>query len=224
MPYRTTPLVNGQIYHVMNRGVNHQIIFSDRRDYKRYQSLLFFYQFLNLPTRYSKFNTLPLGQREKLLSELKTDGKKLISLISYCLMPNHFHIIVKQEAERGVSRYLSNLQNSYTKYFNLKNERIGHLFQGQFKAVRIQNENQLLHTSRYVHLNPYASYLVKNWGDLINYPWSSLNEYIGNDSDRICITKTVLSSFPTKKKYLEFMSDQKDYQRTLAQIKHLALD
>ena len=87
-------------------------------------------------------------------------------------MPNHFHLLIKQNIDRDYD-ILSNLQNGYTKYFNTKYSRDGHLFQGPFKAVKIDSEEQLLHVSRYIHLNPYSSGMLNNITDLDNYEWAS---------------------------------------------------
>lgn len=224
MPKRIIPLATGEIYHIINRGVNHQPIFNDIRDYNRALELLSFYQFVKPPLRFSFYNRLPIEERKKFLEKLENNNQKLTTCLSFCLMPNHFHLLIRQESESGVSKLLANFQNSFTRYFNTKHERMGHLFQGQFKAVRIETEEQLLHTSRYIHLNPYTSYVVKTVNDLKNYRWSSLQQHIEGINNIYCEVKPILSSFPSKKKYLEFILDQKDYQGTLEQIKHLILE
>ena len=224
MPKRNTPLATGEIYHIVNRGVNHQPIFNDKRDYNRAIELLFFYQFVNPPLRFSFYDRLPVKDKEKVLKELGKNNQRHVTFLSFCLMPNHFHFLLRQENDNGVSRFLANFQNSFARYFNIRHKRIGHLFQGQFKSIRIENENQLLHTSRYIHLNPYTSYVVKTVNDLKKYPWSSLLQYIEGDVNGFCEVKTILSNFHSKKKYFNFMLDQKDYQRKLDQIKHLILE
>lgn len=224
MPLRNIPLVNGEIYHIVNRGVNHQPIFHDKWDYKRASELLSYYQFAQPPIRFSYLKRLTAEQKESLWKEIRTKNLRLVTFLSFCLMPNHFHFLLRQESESGISRFLANFQNSFTRYFNTRHDRSGHLLQGQFKAVRIGNENQLLHTSRYVHLNPYTSYVVKSVEELESYPWSSLSQYLRENDEGICQTKTIFSSFSTKDKYLRFVLDQKDYQRKLAQIKHLTLE
>lgn len=224
MPYRTTPLINKEIYHIVNRGVDHRNIFTNHYDYKRATELISYYQFANLPFKYSRFIKLSNNQREEIVQNMKKGGIKHVSLICFCLMPNHFHMLVKQEQDNGISKFLANFQNSYTKYFNTKNKRSGHLVQGQFKAVRIANENQLLHTSRYIHLNPYTAYIVKNVKELQNYKWSSLSQYMEENKKEICDTKEILTFFKSSQKYLEFVLDQKDYQRALGNIKHILLE
>lgn len=224
MPIRAVPLVNGEVYHIVNRGVNHQLTFIDRRDYQRALSILSFYRFIKPPIRFSYFNKLPLKEKVDFWKELEKQDKKLVSFLSFCLMPNHFHFLLRQEHENGISKFLANFQNSFTKYVNVRHQRIGHLLQGQFRAVRIETERQLLHTSRYIHLNPYTGYIVKTVNNLKIYPWSSLEEYIQDNKSGICDTKTILYHFKSRENYLQFILDQKDYQRTLDQIKHLVLE
>lgn len=224
MPLRTIPLVNGEIYHVLNRGVNHQPIFQDKRDYQRALEIFSFYQFIKPPVRFSFYNRLKNTEKENFWKELKQKNKKLVILLAFCFMPNHFHFLLRQVNENGISKFLANFQNSFSRYFNTRHSRMGHLFQGQFKAVRMTAEEQLLHTSRYIHLNPYTSYVVKTLEDLKTYPWSSFPEYLGNQKNHLYDTETILSYFPSKQKYFQFVFDQKDYQRTLEQIKHLLLE
>lgn len=224
MPLRITILATGEVYHVLNRGVNHQPIFIDKRDYQRALEILFFYQFVKPPVRFSFCNRLSIIERENMLREMQQKYQKLVDIISFCFMPNHFHILLRQSVENGTSKFLANFQNSFTRYLNVRLGRSGHLFQGQFKAVRITNDEQLLHTSRYIHINPYTSYVVKKIEDLKTYPWSSLSEYLEEKRKKFCETQIILSHFSSRKKYFHFILDQKDYQRTLEQIKHLLLE
>ncbi|MBI2036324.1 transposase [Candidatus Microgenomates bacterium] len=169
MPARTTPLVTGQFYHIFNRGVNKQPIFLNRKDYARALSVFEFYSFVDIPIRFSKFLLLSLEERFKILKDLRKRSLKYVDFISYCFMPNHFHFLVKQNRDNGISKFMGDFQNSYTKYFNTKHERIGPILQGQFKAVFVEDENQLLHLSRYIHLNPFTSFVVKDLTDLDTY-------------------------------------------------------
>jgi len=120
-------------------------------------------------------------------------------------MPNHFHFLLKQAQDDGIAKFMSNFQNSYTKFFNTRNGRDGALFPDQFKAVRIETEDQLLHVHRYIHLNPYTSYVVSEIKDLISYPWSSISEYLDKNAQNICETKTVLSFFKDILAYKKFI-------------------
>lgn len=224
MPLRKTVLATGETYHVFNRGVNHQPLFIDKRDYSRALEILSFYRFNKPSLRFSFYNRLPTEEKLNFWKELEEKYQKIVTFFSFCLMPNHFHFLLRQEKENGISKFLANFQNSYTKYINTRHTRTGHLLQGQFKAVRIETDSQFLHVSRYIHLNPYTSYLVKTTNDLKMYHWSSLPQYIDNNEKGICSIKNILSSFPSKEKYFQFILDQKNYQRRLKEIEHLLLE
>lgn len=224
MPLRKTVLATGEIYHVFNREVNHQPIFIDKRDYSRALEILSFYRFDKPALRFSFYNRLPIEEKLNFWKELEEKYKKIVNFFSFCLMPNHFHFLLRQEKENGISKFLANFQNSYTKYINTRHTRTGHLLQGPFKAVRIETDSQFLHISRYIHLNPYTSYLVKTTDELKMYPWSSLPQYIDINGKGICSIKNILSGFLSKEKYLQFVLDQKDYQRKLKEIEHLLLE
>lgn len=223
MPGRITPLVNDQIYHVFNRGINHQPTFLDKLEYKRTQLTIEFYRFSNLPTKLSKFLTLSNEDRTKILDNLKKENDKLVEILAFCLMPNHFHFLLKQIKDKGISKFLGNFQNSYTRYFNTKEERDGSLFLDQFKAVLINTDEQLLHVSRYIHLNPYTSYVVKDLTNLLEYPWSSLPEYLENKQG-ICEQSTLMAFFKTSEDHQKFIEDQADYQRQLHKIQYLVIE
>ncbi|MBI4067720.1 hypothetical protein HY407_05035, partial [Candidatus Gottesmanbacteria bacterium] len=105
-----------------------------------------------------------------------------------------------------------------------KNKRVGPILQGKFKAVRIEDDEQLLHVTRYIHLNPYTSYLVKDITGLIAYPYSSLPEYLKLSHVNLVDKKPILSHFKTIKSFKEFTFNQADYQKKLNDIKHLVLE
>ena len=222
MPRRLTPLVEGQIYHVFNRGIDHRITFNDKFELKRAFSAIEYYRFTNIPLKFSKFIKLPTSERNDIHKRIRANPK-LVDILSFCLMPNHFHILLRQAHDNGVSKFLANFQNSYTKYFNTKNERDGPLFLRQFKSVLVDSDEQLVHLSRYIHLNPITSYVVKDFESLLKYPWSSLPEYFGKNK-LISEIDTILGFFKDKDEYLSFLKDQVSYQRELDKIKHILLD
>ena len=223
MPSRKTFFAPDQIYHVFNRSLNRQPIFSHRRNCERALLVLFFYQHYPRPSSLSHFIKMSSDRKEKAEEMLKKAIKR-IEILAFCLMPNHFHLLIREKQGLKTSRFLSDFQNSYTRYFNIYHKRKGYLFQGQFKAVRIETDEQLLHVSRYIHLNPYSSYIVKDFDQLKDYPWSSLGEYLNIFDHKICEKETLLSYFPTVKKFEKFIFNQKDYQRDLETIKHLVLE
>lgn len=223
MPARFVPLVNDNFYHIFNRGVNKQPIFEGIKDYRRAMEVLEFYSYTP-KLRYSKFLLLSQEERSSFMDNLRQENDKLVDLVCFCLMPNHLHLLLTQKKDNGISKFMANLQNSYTRYFNTKHERVGPLMQGQFKAVLIEDDDQLLHVSRYIHLNPYSSFIVKDLADLEKYPWSSLPEYLEMASTSICNKQVILSYFKSVEDYKKFVFDQADYQRKLEKIKHLVLE
>lgn len=220
---RKTIFANDEIYHVFNRGIEQRPTFISKREYDRAILTLDFYRFQKPPLRLSKVLLLKSDERENFFLKLKKEAKILIEIITYCLMPNHFHFLLKQKVENGLAKFLSNFTNSYTRYFDSKHERIGPLFQGTFKAVHIGTDEQLLHVSRYIHLNPVSSFVIKD-EKLDSYPWSSLPEFLGEEGKGICNKEIVLSQFSSKEKYRRFIHDQIDYAQKLEKIKHLLLE
>lgn len=224
MPGRLIPLVNNETYHIFNKGIASQPIFLNKREYDRALETIFYYQNINPPIRYSKFLNMSTTDRTNLLDKLKMRQEWQVDIFCYCLMPNHFHFLLRQKEQNGISKFMSNFTNSYTRYFNTKKERIGPIVQGKFKSVRIETEEQLLHVSRYIHLNPYTSFIVKTFQELEEYPYSSFPEFIGKSKANQCKTEIILSQFKNQLSYKKFVFDNADYQRELNKIKHLILE
>lgn len=216
---RKVPLVVGEIYHIYNRGLDKRITFTDFNEKLRAYQSLKFYRFSEPPVRLSYFVRYTEKMMQKSLDS--SWGEKLVSVISYCFMPNHFHFILRQENDGGISKFMSNFENSYTRYFNTKNKRVGNLFLDNFQNVLVNSEEQLLHLTRYVHLNPYSSEIVKELKALEKYEWSSLKEYIGAGEEAICDKEIVMSYFKSKEGYKNFVFDRADYQKDLKRIEHL---
>ncbi|OGD11316.1 hypothetical protein A2395_00660, partial [Candidatus Amesbacteria bacterium RIFOXYB1_FULL_47_9] len=145
MPGRDQILVNGEIYHVYNRGITHQDTFIDPGDYYRALDTLVYYRPEKFSLRYSHYIRLTESTKQELSFQAQQNSVHLVDLVAYCFMPNHFHLLIQQRTEEGISNFLSRFTNSYTRYFNTKRSRIGPLFQGRFKAVRIEGEEQLIH-------------------------------------------------------------------------------
>lgn len=213
VPYRTTPFVNGEFYHLYNRGLEKRDIFTQTRDYSHFIKTFFYYQIKNPKPKFSIF------RRSKLFPVDST--KKIVDIICYCLMPNHFHLLVKQLEEGGISEFMRRFTLSYTKYRNLKYNHQGSLFSGQFKVVLMETDEQLIHVSRYIHLNPLVSLLVK---DLNLYPWSSYKTYIGLEDNPVIAKEEVLGFFRDSQGYEKFVLDQADYGTTLELLKHGTID
>lgn len=212
MPSRKVPLVSGEYYHIFNRGVNKLPIFSDVRDYKRFIKSVLYYQIEGPKPRFSLFTPLTIN----------IDGnEKIVEILCYCLMPNHFHFLLRQIKNNGITEFLGKFSNSYTKYFNIKHGRVGPILQGEFKSVLVENNEQLLHLSRYIHLNPLISGVIQK---LENYQWSSYPEYLGISATDICSKDTILGQFQETQDYKQFVLDQASYGMELEYLKHHLLD
>lgn len=134
-------------------------------------------------------------------------------------MPDHYHLLVKVLKDRCVSKYINDLEISFSKFFNLKFNRKGPLWQSRFRAVRIETDEQLLHTTRYIHINPSTSDLVNDPED---WEFSSYRDYINNER----ILKEIMTEITIKdpKTYKKFVEDRIDYQKKLKKIKKLLLE
>jgi len=223
MPSRQLPLVNDEIYHVLNRGVARAPIFSDKKSYERFILALNYYQYTNAPVKLSHYLSMPLFQREDILKGLEKEGKCLVEIVAFCLMPNHFHLLLKQLVDRGISLFMRKTGTSYGHYFNLRTDRIGPLVQGTFKAIRIVSEEQLLHMIRYIHINPYVGMVVKK-DELLKYPWSSLGDYLRKQKSGLISEKVINEYFETAKGHLDFIKDEADFKRSQKELKHLSLE
>lgn len=223
MGYRKLILANDEIYHVFNRGIESRKIFTSKRGYRRALQAISFYRFFKPSIQLAKVLLLEKEKRQEFFKKLE-EGKKLVEIICFSLMPNHFHFLLKQKIDNGISSFIGNFSNSYVRYFNIRNKRRGPLFQGPFKAKRIENEKQLIHISRYIHLNPVASYIIEE-KELDRYFWSSFPEYMGIENVKeICDKDIVINSFRSKNDYRKFVHDQIDYARKLEKIKHLQIE
>ena len=138
-------------------------------------------------------------------------------------MPNHFHLLLMQLTDTGITEYMSQTINAFTRYYNVKNARKGQVFLHHFKAVMIKTDEQLIHTSRYIDLNSFSSGIVNDTKDLELYKWSGYKAYIdGNYKDTLINTRLILQMFDNdREKYKEFVLDRAAYQKSLEIIKHI---
>jgi putative transposase len=219
---RKIAFANNEIYHVFNRGVEKRKTFTNNKEFMRAKNTLEYYRFANLPLRFSHFVKLDKNTQSFALNRIHL-LEKYIEIQAFCFMPNHFHFLLKQIKTNGISKFMANFTNSYTKYFNTKHDRVGPLFQGLFKAVHIEKDEQLIHVSRYIHLNPVSAFLIES-KDLQHYAWSSYRDYVNTQSNLIVENKTVLEFFKSQKQYEQFVLDQVDYARTLEAIKDVIFD
>lgn len=195
MAIRSVPFVEGEYYHIFNRGVDKRNIFEDQTDI-----FYFFHRLIDLNTEinFGHDKTRNLQKNKSLLK----DTKPLVNIIAYCLLPNHFHIILKEESSNGISRFMQKLGTSYTKYFNKKYNRSGSLFQGKFKSVHITGHLGLVTLSTYVNLN------YKHHGLSIKNPLvkSSLPEFLEREKyDTICTFQEIIEMSGSLQQYKHFL-------------------
>ena len=199
MAIRKIEFANNEYYHIFNRGVDKRDIFLDEDDLAR------FFQSMD------EFNTIePIGSIfensfRQLGSKAPKQSKqdKLVNFICYCLNPNHYHFILEQIVENGIGKFMHRI-GGYPKYFNHKYKRSGSLFQGKFKAVHIESNAQLLHTSAYVNLNNRIHLLGSKAPKLWKSSW---NEYIGKDYNHFCEKDIILGQFDALSEYKKFAED-----------------
>ena len=186
-------------YHIYNRGVNKEKIFRDEQDFE---------VFLGILKRYFD----PKSRRENRATY--PDYSDQLDILAYCLMPNHFHLFIYQKEPSGMTNLLKSTCVSYGMYFNKKYKRVGPIFQQRYKAVLIDNDAQLLHISRYIHLNP---------DDYYHWPWSSLPYYLGSKHSQWLRPDRVLALHEQMGSYRDFLDDYKRRRDELSALKdHLA--
>lgn len=173
--------VSDSYYHLYNRGVEKRIIFNDEQDYTVFLSYLKTYLIpkdIVALQKTLKDPDVSWKIKDRILKELRLNNfAGDVILVSYCLMPNHFHMLVKQHEAESIDRFMNSLCTRYAMYFNRKHKRVGVLFQDHYKALRVATDEQLLHLSRYIHNNP--SKLASQGGPLQNYMYSSYQDYLG---------------------------------------------
>jgi putative transposase len=214
-------------YHLYNRGVEKRKIFLDSEDFGVFLSYLKTYL---LPkdsnTLQEKLadEKIPWSQKDKILKLLRLNNfSGSLSLIAYCFMPNHFHFLIHQKDATTIDQFMNSLCTRYSMYFNRKYRRVGKLFQGVYKAVLVETDEQLLHLSRYIHQNPVP--LLQGVA-LQKYVHSSYPLYLGTPKIPWLNSNIILSSFNTSgfNSYKSFVENSDADVQTAELIKHTALD
>jgi REP element-mobilizing transposase RayT len=188
-----------EYYHVYNRGVNKDLIFREDKDYWYFLSLL-------------KRHLSPISDTDyygRIVKKYHED----IELVAFCLMPNHFHLLIYLKKSAGLANLMRSIMTSYTMYFNKKYKRKGHLYQDVFLASRINNEFYYWHISRYIHLNPAKNFL--------SYPYSSLDYFVGKKSADWIHPERIVTTDKERADYLEFVNDYRATGDELAELKHI---
>ncbi|OGG16877.1 hypothetical protein A3D77_06415 [Candidatus Gottesmanbacteria bacterium RIFCSPHIGHO2_02_FULL_39_11] len=219
MPKRLEPFLINHYYHIFNRLIDGHNFFKDHYYSSLFLDLLSYYLSNKATLSYSKFKRTPTRIQNEISLYLDYEKYHKVDIIAYCLMPTHFHILVRQKFEGGIVKYISDVINSFTRKYNLENRRKGPLFLPRFKSVSVVSDNQFIHVSRYIHLNPYSSGIINKVSNINKYPYSSLREYMGES--KLCKPNWLLSYFGMNKdKYTQFVLDNADYQKSLEELKY----
>lgn len=210
MPAKNTvkQFIKNGYYHAYNRGVEKRLIFQDLQDYSVF--LHFLKKYLDPTLEIKGSDPHPLS--------------KEVELLAFCLMPNHFHLLVKQKSLDGITKLIRAVCTNYVMYFNNKYDRVGTLFQGKYKAASVEEDIYFLHLSRYIHLNPYPG------SDPITYSFSSYSYYLGNKKAAWVKPEEILSFFKIARKtylkdclsYQSFVEDSLEDSREI--LNNIALD
>lgn len=201
---RKISFIPGEFYHIYNRGNSRQTIFLTEADHSRFSALLY----LANGTNSFEFRNL---DNDKLFDFDR--GEQLVSIGAYCLMPNHFHILVTPLIEGGVATFMRKLATGYSMYFNKKHHRTGSLFEGKFKSEHVDSDNYLKYLFSYIHLNPvkliqsdWQKVGIKDKDEVLRYLKDfQYSSYIDNSLDR------PESGIIDREKFPEYFADKKDY-------------
>jgi putative transposase len=198
MPSRNVRKVDvaGGYYHVYARGASKQPIFLEPADY---------YYFINLFNRY-----LSRKQQVNKAGVVYPNYREKVELLCYCLMNNHFHILLYQKEQGGMSQFMKSVMISYGRYFNLKYKRSGSLYESTYKASMINADNYLVHISRYIHLNP------RYWQ---RYKYSSIRYYLEDITEEWLEKKRVMELFTHSSVYKLFLQDYEEHKTMLDELK-----
>ena len=214
----------GEYYHIYNRGVDKRDIFMEGKDYLRFQKMLYVANSIK-PVVYKTIQGVPLDKIER--EEL------VVAIGAYCLMTNHFHILVKEISEGGITRFMEKLGTGYSMYFNKKYDRTGFLFQGNFKAEHVDNDEYLKYLYSYIHLNP-VKLIDSTWKEvgirdaektrayLENYHSSSYPDYLGVDrEEKLILSKNEFPEYFDKPKdFKEYINDWLEFVKNGGAPKH----
>lgn len=205
MKFVTRTFKSNAYYHVFNRGMGGREIFLDKEDY---ETFLYYLEIYTAPVESVAAKFPKLSQRL-----IRNNLNEEVKLISYVLMPNHFHLILKQKSARALPRLLKQVSNAYTTYFKAKYKSLGGVMQGRYRAVLIESEFLLVQMVRFVHRNPVSAGFSL---DPRTYVWSSINDHSEENE--------LLNSFGGVEEWDRFHLDLDSFEANLQKIKQLTID
>ena len=215
-----------QICHIYNRGVDKRDIFLSNKDYARFIHYLFELnnknKIFNVGYRINQNQTIEV--RPQYLKKRKP-RELLVEVLAFCLMPNHYHLILKQKKENGISKFMQKIGTGHTMYFNSEHGRDGSLFQGKFKAIPIDSDPYLIHLLNYIHFNPLKLPNI-NSSNLKKYRWSSFPDYVGTKNfPSVTSREFLLNYYGSEEKYKKDAEEWlKEKDKNISIIKDIILE
>ena len=245
MPHRKVQFVNGEIYHIVVRAIDDNVIFKDIDD--QYRGVFSIYEFnTTKPVTIQFRRKLRVALKKKLVSlvrgrvsnQASQDLRdKMVEVLAFCIMPNHLHLLVRQLVEGGITKFMKKLNGGYGGYFNRKYERKGYVFQNRFVAVHIKDEDQLKVVFVYIHTNPisliepkWKEIGIKNPNKVIEfleneYRWSSYFDYLGKKNfPSVTERDFILKIMGGEKGCKEFVENWIRYKGEIKEFNKLALE
>lgn len=201
----------GEYYHIYNRGTDKRKIFTAYKDYQKFLKSI------------EDFNTYdPNWKKEAGDFRGEASEKPLVVVIAYCLNPNHYHLILREEKERGISEFMQRVGTGYTMYFNKKNERSGVLFQGPFKSIHIKSNEYLLYLSAYINHNHFIHGYSEERSEI--YKFSSLPDFLEQRKQKWVNPSIIISDFKGGNDYLKFSKNKALYMKENKETEKLLLE
>ncbi|MBU0708276.1 transposase [Patescibacteria group bacterium] len=222
MPGRQESLDTGESYHVFNKTIDSKPVFINTQNATVFKETMGYYRSLKAFLSLSRYRGIEDKNFRKLYARRISYKKHfIVDILAYCIMPTHFHLLLKQKKDKGISKYMSDVINSFTRFHNLKSKRKGPLFLPQFRAKHIRTDDSLLNVSRYIHLNPLTGGVVNNINQLEKYQHSSYPEYDTDAKESLSDSNPIMKLFDYKTKaYRDYVINQLDYQSSLETMKH----
>lgn len=204
-------------YHIYNRGVAKNKIFLDDKDYKTFLFYLKFYLTLELHDKDLQGRTLKVPP-----SKIPNNFTDEIKLVAYCLMPNHYHFLIYQKRKDMIQHFMRSLGTKYSMYFNRRYERVGPLFQGKYKGVLVDSEEQFIYLSKYIHQNPIE--ILPAGSDLEGYKYSSYLNYLGVINQTWVKPRDILDLYTDNNKQISYKQFIENLQDDFFSISDIVLD
>lgn len=209
--------VTGGYYHVYNKTIDGKRPLENPRLLAKMKDITWYYRSFAPPIRYSDYVKASDARREMINELLLNPDSFRVAILSYCFMPTHYHFILKQLVDNGISSFMSQIQNSFTRYFNTLRSRKGNIFLHKFKSRTIESEEDMKHLSRYIYLNPYSCGYTADTGSALTYGGSSFSELSSKDNPRNIInpSDTLIFFNNNIDQYRQFVLQNAEYQKRL---------